>query len=67
MKLSVSFLNNILSSLTQRVHLRWTVSYDPEGPPYTVCDGTLDISLSFSGHFILVCLNSKQAPVESLY
>lgn len=34
---------------------------------YAVCDGTLDISLSFFGHFILVCLNSKQAPVESLY
>jgi len=39
----------------------------PEGPPYTVCEGTFDMSLSFSGHFILVCLNSKQAPVESLY
>jgi len=34
MKLSVSFLNDFLSSPTQRVHLRWTVSYDPEGPPY---------------------------------
>jgi hypothetical protein len=34
---------------------------------YAVCAGTFEISFSFSGHFVLVCLNSKQAPVESLY
>ncbi len=34
---------------------------------YTVCAGTFEISSSLSGHFVLVCLNSKHAPVESLY
>ena len=37
------------------------------GTAYAVCAGTFEISFSFSGHFILVCLNSKHAPVESLY
>jgi hypothetical protein len=39
MKLGISFLNNFLSYPTGAIqetimltHLRWTVSYDPEGP-----------------------------------
>jgi hypothetical protein len=50
------------STLFYRYSLRCFI-----GTAYAVCAGTFEISFSFSGHFVLVCLNSKHAPVESLY